>query len=126
MKDKLVPASARIDLRDLATIFLWFKSKGILPNNKSELIHYSLSALSEMIQKEGGDRFETIEEALLVLQENGISVSTSRATRTGKALLGALTLEKFGDITHTKTKATLEEDFDAALEEYAEKIRRET
>jgi hypothetical protein len=119
-KPRLVTHSARIDIRSLATIATWLASNGIRPTNKSEAIHYGLEALSEMIAKNGGQLFDTVEDALLALSEFNITYTADQNSKTGRELFGALKLEGFGSVQHTQKRANLENQFNDALNQLIE------
>jgi len=75
MSDDLgrVSVNARVDIRHLAALAIYLKSKGSPPKNRSDLIHQCIAILHDVLEESGYlVSFSSAEKALAVLSSMGL------------------------------------------------------
>lgn len=69
MRPKTIVIETRIDVRDLATIAVYYKDKlGKVPSTKSELVRTIVEGFSDAIVRTGAYKIRSTEEALVILE----------------------------------------------------------
>jgi len=83
MSEKTAVLEARVDMRDLASCANFFITSGQRPKTKSELVYMILTSFSITAQKQGAREFQSTEEAMGYMEEQGFG-PVNRIKREGR------------------------------------------
>ena len=90
--EKTAVIESRTNIKVLASLLHWFKSKGILIKSKSQLVNYSLTMLLDILSHKSGAEsgeckvFESSQEALNYLSDNHIFVTNKTRAALAKQI----------------------------------------
>jgi len=74
-----IKIQAKVDVRSLATVHNWLKSKGITVLNRSSLVNTSVSVLANTIVTNGFPSFDNEQEAMITLNNLGVTLTAPTA-----------------------------------------------